>query len=203
MKELQAEEAGMKIELDASKTSSRFVALLAAVVIAVPLAFVVVPAAAAALIGTADIQNRAVTSAKIARGAVQVKNVRKPVIHEVGAAGQVPYAGGMRAYNGSPFGNLSYYKDATGVVHLTGLACEDSGTGCTSGISLSGTQFIFTLPAGFRPSRQLVFTTLSAAGANYFHTRIDVTTDGVVKMVAPPTGGGDWVSLDGVSFLAD
>ena len=34
------------------------------------------------------------------------------------------------------------------------------------------------------------------------HTRIDITTAGVVELLAPPEHGEDWVSFDGVSFLA-
>jgi len=48
----------------------------------------------------------------------------------------------------------------------------------------------------------LLFTTLSYGGNNYLHTRIDVTTAGVVELISPPDGGENWVSFDGISFLA-
>lgn len=125
------------------------------------------------------------------------------------AAGQVPYIDTFlshwKAYNGAPFGNLSYFKDASGVVHLTGLACQrndENGGLCTSGQLIGGNQDIFILPTGFRPRAQQVFTTLSAGQGNYLHARVDVTTTGVVQVIAPPTAGLDWVSFDGVSFLA-
>jgi hypothetical protein len=131
--------------------------------------------------------------------------VKKPVVHRVAAAGEVPYTGGWKAYNQPPFGNLSFFKDASGVVHLTGLACakdfQDPSL-CTTEALTSGVEQIFTLPQGFRPKAQQVFTTLSFGSGEHEHARVDVTTSGVVKFVAPPTGGIAWLSFDGVSFLA-
>ena len=92
---------------------------------------------------------------------------------------------------------------ASGVVHLTGLACERNGSICAVSTLIGGTKVVFTLPRGFRPARQQVFTTLSVGqSTNYLHTRLDVTRAGVVEIVAPPDAGMDWVSFDGVSFLA-
>ena len=111
----------------------------------------------------------------------------------------------MRAYNGPPFANLSFSKDASGFVHLSGLACEenDAGTQCASVALAAGTTKVFRLPSAFRPSAQHVFTTLSVGnGTNYLHTRVDVTADGFVQIVAPPLAGMDWVSFDGVTFLS-
>ncbi|GMA64767.1 hypothetical protein NZD89_05245 [Alicyclobacillus fastidiosus] len=88
---------------------------------------------------------------------------------------------------GSGYRNVQYYKDAMGIVHLTGL-----GRIGTAGST------IFTLPAGFRPSATLVFTTMSSGAIQ----RIDIASSGTVTL----NGGGafgNWVSLDGISFLAE
>ncbi len=131
------------------------------------------------------------------------QGVRAPVVHEVGAPGQVPYSVHFKAYDEPPFGNLSFFKDASGIVHLTGLACRNVGSICTAATLVGGTVPVFTLPRGFRPTRQQVFTTLSfGLSTTYYHARVDVTTAGVVEIVAPPSAGEDWVSFDGVSFLA-
>ena len=129
----------------------------------------------------------------------------KPKVHVVGAAGEAAYQNSWKGYNGPPFGNASFYKDSSGVVHLSGLTCSENSqdpTVCTSGTLIGATVPIFTLPVGFRPASQLLFTTLSYGGSNYEHTRIDVTTAGVVELISPPNGGENWVSLDGISFLA-
>ena len=120
----------------------------------------------------------------------------KPKIHVVGAVGEPAYTSTWKAYDGPPFGNASFYKDSDGVVHLTGLACRLSTPSlCTSATLIGGTLPIFSLPVGFRPSSQLLFTTLSAGQANYYHTRVDITAGGQVELIAPPDGGEDWVSF--------
>ena len=129
----------------------------------------------------------------------------KPKVHVVGTAGEPAYQNGWMGYNGPPFGNASFYKDSSGVVHLTGLTCGENSVNpslCASATLIGGTVPIFTLPVGFRPASQLLFTTLSYGGNNYLHTRIDVTPAGVVGLVSPPDGGENWVSFDGISFLA-
>jgi hypothetical protein len=134
------------------------------------------------------------------------QRVPKPTVHVVGSSRQPAYASGWKAYNGPPFGNLSFFKDASGVVHLTGLACrvDDQNSGlCAVATLIGGTLPVFTLPAGFRPASQQLFTAISVGQSkNYYNPRIDVTTAGVVEVVAPPNAGEDWVSFDGISFIA-
>jgi hypothetical protein len=128
----------------------------------------------------------------------------KPKVHLVGAAGEPAYQSNWKAFSSPPFGNASFFKDSAGVVHLTGIAClQDSQipTICGGGTLGAGIVPIFTLPPGFRPTNQLLFTTLSFGQPNYQHTRIDITTAGVVELTAPPYAGMDWVSFDGISFL--
>jgi hypothetical protein len=45
-----------------------------------------------------------------------------------------------------------------------------------------------------------VFNAISFGAPTYYYPRIDVTTAGVVEVVAPPTSGLDWISFDGISF---
>lgn len=130
----------------------------------------------------------------------------KPKVHAVGAVGEPAYQTSWKGYDGPPFGNASFYKGSDGVVHLTGLACrtdQSNPSACTVATLIGGALAIFTLPVGFRPSSQLLFTTLSVGQGNYYHTRIDITTGGQVELIAPPNAGEDWVSLDGISFLAN
>jgi hypothetical protein len=128
------------------------------------------------------------------------QGVRKPTIHVVGATGEPAFAAGYQAYDGPPFGNLSFFKDASGTVHLAGLACRSTGNGCLTGSLTAGSTPVFTLPPGFRPNAQRVFTTLSYGAPTYYYPRIDVRTDGVVVVIAPPSAGLDWISFDGISF---
>ena len=166
--------------------------------------------------------NGVITSCYNTHGAVRVVNAgatcaagekkltwasnKKPKVHLVGAAGEPAYQNNWKAYNGPPFGNASFYKDSSGVVHLTGLTCRKKSqdpTNCTSATLTGGILPIFTLPVGFRPASQQLFTTLSDGQGTYLHARIDITTTGVVELIAPPDEGQDWVSFDGISFLAN
>ena len=88
--------------------------------------------------------------------------------------------------HGTSYGTVGYYKDAAGIVHLHGLI--DHGTsGATA----------FTLPAGYRPVYASVFGTVE--GTPYAAVRVNVQTDGQVQ---PYWGGGVWVALDTISFVA-
>ena len=60
---------------------------------------------------------------------------------------------------------------------------------------------IFTLPSGYRPSAQLIFTVqYYDYGVGYVNGRVDVTSAGVVQVSFPTPASGDWVSLTGLSF---
>jgi hypothetical protein len=155
--------------------------------------------------GAVRMVNAGVTCAASERKLTWASNL-KPKVHQVGAVGEPAYQSDWKAYNGPPWGNASFYRDAAGVVHLSGLACSKkfgNPSLCEVGYLIGGTSPIFTLPAGFRPARQLLFTTLSFGDSQYWHARIDITTGGVVELIAPPNGGDDWVSFDGISFLAN
>ncbi|UOE54915.1 phage tail spike protein [Cytobacillus oceanisediminis] len=90
---------------------------------------------------------------------------------------------GVSNYGGG-YQTAAYYKDALGHVHLRGFL-----TGSADG------KHIFTLPAGYRPSALLTFTTWSNSSVGT--SRISISTTGVVTA----TVSGNWLSLDGIYFL--
>lgn len=90
--------------------------------------------------------------------------------------GWINYAGAFAA---------TAYRRIGGVVYIKGLV--KSGTANT---------VIFNLPAGCRPTEQLIFTGYSGVGA----ARIDVAPNGQVNQA---TGSQDYLSLNGITFPAD
>lgn len=97
-----------------------------------------------------------------------------------------PWQNGWGAFGGG-FGAPSFYKDAAGIVHLSGLC-----VGGTMGAAM------FTLPSGYRPKAILLFgATTSSSSAP---PRVDVDSNGEVR---PISGSNGWFSLDGISFRPD
>ena len=86
---------------------------------------------------------------------------------------------------GVGYENVTYYKDTEGRVHLSGL------------VAINGTQSgtMFTLPAGYRPTGQLIFLVMSGSGP----ARIDVMMNGNVSIATAVPG---WISTNGISFRA-
>jgi len=87
---------------------------------------------------------------------------------------------------GSPHANAGYYKDPSGRVHLRGAVKRSPTTDLG----------MFTLPAGYRPSAQLV-SPISVFGAI---GGLGITSAGVVNANSGDTSV--FVSLDGISFRA-
>lgn len=83
------------------------------------------------------------------------------------------------------------YKKRNGVVYIEGLI--KSGTSKNDG----GLTPIFVLPTGFRPQKQLCFTTTSSATG--YCNRIDVYANGVVQSI---TGDNGYLSLC-LCFIAE
>ena len=90
---------------------------------------------------------------------------------------------GFSNYGGN-FAPAGYFKDEFSTVHLRGLVTT---AGDPDG------DIIFTLPVGYRPPYQLIFTTIN----NDTTARIDVFTDGTVKVAFGSTG---WFNLEQISF---
>jgi hypothetical protein len=88
----------------------------------------------------------------------------------------------------STFNSPQYTKGSDGLVTVKGLI--------KSGTATNGT-VIANLPAGYRPSKKLIFSSV----ANSHHARIDVASNGNITV----EGDGDavWMSLDEISFIAE
>lgn len=88
---------------------------------------------------------------------------------------------------GAGFTGVSYWRDALGLVHIRGLA----QTAVARAIGVT----IFTLPAGFRPAAQEIFTMQGPGGL----VRVDVAAAGNVYLQTA-LNALDWVSLSGIKF---
>lgn len=161
-------------------------------------------------VGTKQLKANAVTGAKVKNNTLTGKKIKlgtlgtvptanvanlantvaQPALHVVGAPGEPPFLEGSKAVvTGGPFGFVapSFYKDASGVVHLQG------------GVE-SGSGIAFALPPGFRPGAAKVQLferedDVLVFGSNTFIEGKDLS--GVVLV----TGGGGF--LDGITFRAE
>jgi hypothetical protein len=90
-----------------------------------------------------------------------------------------------------------YYKDTNGRVHLSGICKNTSVEDIT--------RYIFQLKKGYRPKRSLNFVVWGENGPlrlGIVGNKSSSTADMAGQVIPTPSGVG-WVSLDGVSFLAD
>lgn len=109
--------------------------------------------------------------------------------HLVDGSGEPAFQNSWENYSTPAFHATSFRREGYRV-YLRGLI--KSGT---SGSGATGT--VFTLPVGWRPNSQEIFNQWSNTGA----ARVDVATDGIVKVVSYATGGTNgFVSLSGISF---
>ncbi|OZS77447.1 hypothetical protein CF394_11235 [Tetzosporium hominis] len=86
-----------------------------------------------------------------------------------------------------PWQRAGFYKDLSGVVHLTGLIKD--------GTTANGT-VLGTLPVGYRPAKQEVFTVATSSGT----ARIDVYPNG--QIIGARDLNATFTSLSGPSFKA-
>ncbi len=92
----------------------------------------------------------------------------------------------------STYAPASYTRTSAGVIGLRGLVKGGTiGGGATSAAC--------TLPVGFRPAQNLIFQVAGYQGGTSGAARIDVYTDGTVRV---QSGDATWVSLSGITFLA-
>jgi hypothetical protein len=109
------------------------------------------------------------------------------------AAYIAPTFAGTWTHFGTTLRDVGYTKLPTGLVSLVGLAKR---TG-TSGLTL------FTLPAGYRPLEDLVVLVMSTSPASSV-ARLDIQADGdVVLQIADPGTAITFVTLTGITFLAE
>lgn len=104
--------------------------------------------------------------------------------HVIGAAGEPAFQGGWASYdNGATYTLPGFRKDPTGRVALKGLI--KNGT-------IAGP--IFTLPVGYRPTKELLFAPSNNSNAT---TDVRVRADGTVYCAV---GVNTWLTLDGIEF---
>lgn len=90
----------------------------------------------------------------------------------------------------SGYHHVRYYKDSSGIVHLTGLVK-------TGAINTE----MFKLAEGYRPVATIVFAQQASTGST---ARLDIFPGGGVYFNYAASWNTDsWVSLDGISFVAE
>lgn len=110
------------------------------------------------------------------------------------------YSNGWRSWNGgaaAPWGTAGYRKDLAGNVHLSGLLDKNGGNWVAN-------ELMFTLPAGYRPHQQVMFSPRMQSGGVEVNGRCDITTAGAFTLVlfgglANPVGT---VAIHGICFPA-
>ena len=95
-----------------------------------------------------------------------------------GAWNGLAYGAGWGDYDATTW-QVGGYKLFGDMVQLRGLVKRSSGVGTT----------IATLPGGYRPTKQILYATITDSGIG----RIDVDTAGIMTLVS---GGTGWVSLN-------
>jgi hypothetical protein len=119
-------------------------------------------------------------------------------LHFVGSGGEPTFdfcnSGNTKTWvnAGSTFGSAAYYRDPMGIVHLSGTVK------CPTAAAQNG-KIVFTLPAGFRPPKQYVFTV--ARGPESVG-KIEVQEGGVLNFGALVSAPGveETVNLNGIDF---
>lgn len=126
---------------------------------------------------------------------------------QVGASGQPAFGTGLqptpmwRNFD-SAHNSAGFYKDSTGTVHLKGVVIFINNTGTAGNVRLAcnTNNAIFTLPQGYRPAAREVLLSVS----NDTLIRVNVDSNGGIYTCDQTRDwvGGEWVSLDGISFRA-
>ena len=169
---------------------------------------------------TADLAPSAVTSPKIKNGAVGKADVKQnEAIHVLGAPGQPGFGNGGQGdcvwstfnnFTGIPLNPAGFYKDAYGVVHLTGAVQRNPGSGGDAACDDedNSDKIAFTLPPGYRAPEMSLFTATSGGPGDLLVIAGD--TDRGAGSINIPAGtvlfagapGVAQVSLEGITFRA-
>lgn len=120
-------------------------------------------------------------------GRITVAATQPEAVHVVGAASQPAFVAPW-AWFGAGWVEPSYWIDVDGWVHLAGLLAR--------GAAVTGST-IFTLPVGYRPAVDRVFSVNGGA----VHQQITVAATGAVRWFQGAGAPGD-VSLSGIRFYA-
>jgi hypothetical protein len=98
------------------------------------------------------------------------------------------------------YGRPRYYRDAVGVVHLSGLAKNSTGSSNTA----TTNALIYNLPAGYRPGVTMRIVVVNGISGTDSWGEVDVETNGDVKLTGVTNVvAGQWVSLNNISFVAE
>lgn len=169
-------------------------------------------------IGTRQLKNGAVTSAKVRDHSLTSSDLTANAAGRRGPRGPAgpagaPGAPGVAGTPGiaaapEPWHNLAlgaawypygqghqdptYRKDQLGTVHVRGVITKPSGPPVASDL-------LATLPLGYRPTKKELFAVSDGGGT---HVRVDVTADGQVLWVGS-TAAVPTVSLSGIAFSTD
>ena len=93
---------------------------------------------------------------------------------------------------GGVWATVGYTKDSQNVVHVKGLIRDGNTVDNT---------VIFTLPVGYWPLERMIFRVAAFDTVSGLRIgRIDIDVDGTVKI--RNTLANDWLSIDGISFVA-
>lgn len=103
----------------------------------------------------------------------------------------VSYQNNWVDYDNSVWYGIKYRKDAMGYIHFKGLM--------RSGTTTNGT-VLFNLPAGYRPSHQVMMFVSTNNGSTDVMGRVDVLANGNVVAV---TVYSAYVSFNGSGFKAE
>ncbi len=95
----------------------------------------------------------------------------------------------------SSWAKAQYRKASDGRIQLHGVVVHAT--------SLAANSVIFTLPEGFRPSKQLMFAVFGQVGSNPGVIRVDITTVGEVLYTMVTAATVPFLGLDPISFYAD
>lgn len=107
--------------------------------------------------------------------------------HSIGETGEPAFQSSWVNYDTATYGYASFRMEPGGRVYLRGLV--KNGT-----ISASCTDYLFTLPGGYRPPYQYNYSVTSNAGVA---ASVAVKADGNVCI---NSGNNGWVTLSGISW---
>lgn len=90
---------------------------------------------------------------------------------------------------GGTSAHVTYYSDASQIIHIEGIAKRTGASGAG--------ETIFTLPVNYRPSADTLFACYDGAGAI---AQVGINTSGAVVMASGDASG--YVALTGITFLS-